>query len=90
MGLGIAAAHGDDSVGVVLPGAEDDLPGLLVADGGDGAGVDDIGVGLLLKGHENVAPGSEHLLQCLSFVLIDLAAEGIKSNFHSRKSLKSR
>ena len=84
VGLGVAAAYGDDRVGGGLPGPADHLPGLLVADGGDGAGVDHIGVRRLLKGDQAVAPLGDQLLQGLGLVLVDLTTKCIKCNLHNK------
>jgi Na+/H+-translocating membrane pyrophosphatase len=67
----------------LLPGTADDLAGFLVADGGDGTGVDDVGVGRAVKGHKGMAPGGKQLLQRLGLVLIYLAAQGVQGDFHA-------
>ena len=58
------------------------LPGFFIADGGDGAGVDDVGVRRGLKVHQRVATPLKLLLHGLRLVLVDLAAEGVNSNSH--------
>ena len=74
MGLDIAAAGGYNGGRVSLFGPADHLPGLLIADGGDGAGVDDIGVRRLLKIHQLVTLSRQLLLHGLGLVLVHLAA----------------
>ena len=82
VGLHVAAAGGHYRVGVQLPASPDHLPRLLVADGGDGAGVDDIDVRLFIKRHQRVAPAHQLLLHGLCFILIHLASQGIDSCLH--------
>ena len=77
MGLGIAAAGRHDGVGVHFFSPTDHLAGFFVTDGGDGAGVDDIGIRRLLKRHQLVSLRRKLLLHGLGLVLVDLAAEGI-------------
>ena len=88
VGLDIAAAGGDDRAGIAPLGAADHLAGLLVADGGDGAGVDDIGVGRVLKRDERMAAARQLLLHGLRLILVDLAAEGIDGNSHGNSPRK--
>ena len=82
MGLGVAAAQRRHGVGMLPPDPVEHLPGLLVADGGDGTAVDDIGIRLLSKGHHLMAPCPEGLLDGLGLVLIHFASQGIDGNFH--------
>ena len=82
VGLGVAAAQRRHGVGVLPPDPVEHLPGLLIADGSDGAAVDDVGVRLLGKGHHLMAPGPEGLLDGLGLVLIHFAPQGIDGNFH--------
>ena len=65
------------------------LPGFFIADGGDGAGVDDVGVRRGLKVHQRVATPLKLLLHGLRLVLVDLAAEGGYNIVHKNIS-KSR
>ena len=78
--LGVAAAHRHHRVRGQLPGPADHLPGFLVADGGDGAGVDDVGVRRALEGDQVVAPAEELPLHGLALVLVHLAPQGINGN----------
>ena len=82
MGLNIAAAGGHHRMLVQLAAAADHLPRLFVADGGDGTGVDDIGIRRLVKGYQRVAPADELLLHGLCFILVYLAAKGVNCNAH--------
>ena len=82
MGLGVAAAHRHHGAGVLPLDAVDHLPGLLVADRRDGAGVHNVGVRLLPKGHDFVPPAPQFLLHGLGLVLVHLAAQGVDGNFH--------
>ena len=60
----------------------DRVAGFFVADRSDGAGVDDIGVGWPVEGHQDMAPGGQLLLHGGSLVLIDLTAQGIDGDIH--------
>ena len=82
MGLGIAAAHCHHRRRMLLLYPVDHLPGLLVADGGDGAGIHHIGVGLVGKFHYLMSFCPEGLLHSLRLILIYLAAKGVNGNFH--------
>ena len=82
VGLGIAAAHRHHRRRMLLLHPVDHLAGLLVADGGDGAGVHHVGVGLPGKIHHLMALGPEGLLHGLGLVLIHLAAQGVNGDFH--------
>ena len=75
--LGIAAADADDRTRVALFAPADHRPVLLIRHSGNGAGVDNIGVGLPLEGDQGVATPGHHLFQGLGLVLVDLAAEGM-------------
>ena len=81
-GLAEAAAHRHHGAGVLPLDAVDHLPGLLVADGGDGAGIHHIGVGLVGKFHYLMSFCPEGLLHSLRLILIYLAAKGVNGNFH--------
>ena len=74
LGLGVAAADRHHRLRVVPAGAADHVAALFVADGGDRTGVDDVYVGLALKGDQGVAPLGEDGLHGLGLVLVDLAA----------------
>ena len=80
--LGIAAAHTNDGLGILPAAAADDGPVLFVRNGGDGAGIDDVGIVLFFKGADFVTAALQQLLHSLGFVLIGLAAQGIKRNSH--------
>ncbi len=81
VGLGVAAADRYHGAGGLLPGPAD-LPGFLVADGGDGTGVDDTGVCRALKGNQRVAAGGQLPLHGGGLVLVYLAAKGVDGNVH--------
>ena len=81
-GLSVAAAHRHHRAGRALAGLADGLAGFLIAHRRNGAGVDDIGVGLPREGDQRVAPALQFGLQRLGLVLVDLAAQGIDSNSH--------
>ncbi len=87
--LGIASANANDGIRVLPAAAADHRPVLLVRYGGDGAGVDDIGIAGGLKGGDLMPPEPEELLHSLRFILIDLAAQGIESNFHIKITILS-
>ena len=80
--LDIAAAHCHHPVGAHPPGPADGLAGFLVADGGDGTGVDDVSVGTVLKVHQLVAPAAQLLLHGLGLVLVHLAAQRVNGSSH--------
>ena len=83
------AARGDNAGGRMLPGdAAHELQGFLVAGAGDGAGIDEIHVRLLRKGHDFVTRPFEGFQHGLGVVLIHLAAQGMKRGFHGFSSLK--
>ena len=87
MGLGVAAAHRHHRRRVLLLHPVDRLPGLLVADRSNGAGVHNIGIRLIGKVHHLMAFCPEGLLHSLRFILIHLAAKGINGDFHSLVSV---
>ena len=74
--LGHAAGEHRDRAGVVLLGAAQRLAHLVVALGGDGAGVDHHHAGGLVRGGLGKAGGQQGLQHGLGLVLIDLAAKG--------------
>ena len=80
--LGIAAADTDDGLRMLPPAAADHRPVFLIRHRGDGAGIDDIPVALLLKAAHRMSHLRKKLLHCLGLILVCLAAEGIKSKFH--------
>ena len=82
VGLHITAAGCHHRLAVALFGAADHLSGLLVADSGDRAGIDNIHVRFGLKIRQRVAAALQLLLHRRRFILIDLAAKGINSNSH--------
>ena len=47
--LGVAAADADDGLRIFPAAAADNGPVFLVRNGGDGAGIDDVGIALLVK-----------------------------------------
>ena len=82
VGLHIAAAGSHHGLGIAALGPADHLPGFFIADGGDGAGIDDVGIRRGLKVHQRVATPLKLLLHGLRLILVDLAAEGVNSNSH--------
>ena len=60
----------------------DRLTGFSVAFGGDRAGVYDIDISLFRRVCNNEPVPFKILSHCLSFILINLAAQGKKSGFH--------
>ena len=87
LGLGVAAADGDESVRMGTLGAADHVPALFVADSGDGTGVDDIHIGLCVKLREGVAAAGQNSLHGLRLILVDLAAKGVNGIAHKKFSL---
>ena len=81
-GLGVAAADRYHGLGAALSRPADHLPGFFVADGSDGAGVDNIGVRLRLKGDHLVPPDRQLPLHGLGLILVDLTAQRIDPDFH--------
>ena len=86
VGLGIAAAHRHDGVGRAFSGLPDHLAGFFVAHRRDGTGVDDVGVGLPVKGYQGMAPAGQLGLHGLGLVLVDLAAQSIDRCAHTGSS----
>ena len=90
-GLGHAAGERQHGVGVVPPAAAQQLPQLPVAFAGHGAGVDDQpvgGQGRLVAGDKLPrleALGLQKAAHGLGFVLVHLAAQGVKDNFHKNE-----
>ena len=82
MGLDIAAAGSYNGGRIPIFGPADHLPRLFIADGCDGAGIDDIGVCCLLKVHQLVALGRQLLFHGLGLILIDLTAKGVDGDSH--------
>ena len=80
--LGVAAAHADDRFRVLPAAAADDGPVLLVRHGGDGTGVDYVGVTAFVKGADGIAPFPEKLLHGLCFILVGFTAQRIKCDSH--------
>ena len=80
--LGIAAADRNDRVGIVTAAPPDHRPVLLVRHRGNRAGIDHIAVANFVKMSDFVAHIRQKTLHGLGFVLICLAAEGIKTKFH--------
>ena len=72
--LGVAPAQGHHRLRRSPPGLAHRLAGLLVADGGDGAAIDNVDVGFFLKGDQGVALGQQQLLHGLGLVLVHFAA----------------
>ena len=84
-GLGKAAGEADGRPGVFPPQPPQQLPGLAVPFGGDGAGVHHHGVPapLVVELQHLPSLGGELLAQGLGLVLVHLTAEGIKGDLHS-------
>ena len=84
--LGHAAGEHGHAAGVVPFGAAQGLADLVVALGGDGAGVDHHHPGGLCGGSLGITGLEESLQHGLGLVLIDLAAQGDEFNFHGNTS----
>ena len=82
VGLDIAAAGGHHGVGTAALGPADHLAGFFVADGGNGAGIDDISVGAVLEVHQLMTPAAQLLLHGLGLVLVHLAAQRVNGSSH--------
>ena len=80
----------DHRAGVLALGAAQPLTAFLVTEIRDGAAVDDIDIGPFLVGDDGVAVFLKQLCQCASFVLIYLAAQGVKSYPHGFVSFTYR
>ena len=81
--LGVAAAHSQHRAGVFVAQAADGLAGFAPAFGGDGAGVDDHGVGDLPRHRTLKAALIEKTLHGLGLILVDLAAESGYNILHA-------
>ena len=88
--LGVAAGQHRHRAGVLALGAAQPLTAFLVTEIRDGAAVDDIDIGPFLVGDDGVAVFLKQLCQCASFVLIYLAAQGVKSYPHGFVSFTYR
>ena len=88
--LGIAAGQHRHRAGVLALGAAQPLTAFLVTEIRDGAAVDDIDIGPFLVGDDGVAVFLKQLCQCAGFVLIYLAAQGVKSYPHGFVSFTYR
>ena len=75
-------AGGHHGVGAAALGPADHLAGFFVADGGNGAGIDDISVGAVLEVHQLMTPAAQLLLHGLGLVLVHLAAQRVNGNSH--------
>ena len=82
-GLRETAGHCDDGAGVFPFHAVDHLPGLFVPGGGDGAGVDDIDIGVVAAVHNVVPVRCKLLGHNLCLILVHLASQGVKCCSHS-------
>ena len=82
--LAVAAAHADHCLGVLLSAPPDHRPVLFIRYRGNRAGVDHIAVTLPGKIPDLMSHGGKELLHCLGLILVYLAAQGIKSKFHSK------
>ena len=79
--LRVAAADGDDGIGILAVRAADDLPALAVAEARDGTRIDDVGVGGRVKGADLMARFLEQAFHRLRLELVDLAAERHECDF---------
>ena len=81
-GLGHTAGEYQYRVGVVFAGTVQGLANLVIAGGGNGAGVNEHHI-RRFSGGTNAKSGGRHLGQHgLGFILIDLAAKGDGGDFH--------
>ena len=80
--LRVAAADADDGVRIQAADAADGVARFLVGDRSHRTSIDDIAVTDLVKFAERMPVCKQHLLHCLCFILIDLAAEGVECEFH--------
>src|SRR5699024_11677804 len=77
-----AAANPNQRVGGHRLGPMYQLPGFFIADGGDGTGIDEVGVGGTVKGDQSMAPADQLGLHGLGLVLVDLTAQGKNGDIH--------
>ena len=82
IGLRHAARQHDDALRMQPFEAAHRLARFLIARAGYGAGVDEINVRLLFRRNDLKALCPKLLGQGLCFILIDLAAKGVKCSFH--------
>ena len=82
--LGIAPAHGQQGLWMLPAATAQHGPALFVGHGGNGAGVDHIGVAVPLESADLLTPLKQKALHSLGLILIHLAAQGVKSKFHSQ------
>ena len=80
--LGVAAADADDGLRVLPAAPADHGPVFLVGNGGDRAGIDHVGIALLVETADLVAHRAQQVLHGLGLILVCFASEGIKSNSH--------
>ena len=80
--LGIAAANRQHCIGLLPAHPPDHRPVLLIRYRGDGTGVDNIGIARVFQRAHTDAFFMENLLHSLGFILIYLAAQGVKAYFH--------
>ncbi len=81
--LRIAAGQHHDGIGIFPPEAAHRLPGFAVALGGDGAASDHIDIAARgMSGDDVKAFCGKTRRKHLSFILIDLAAKGVKRYSH--------
>ncbi len=79
--LGVAAGDGYDGIGIEIYGTAYHLAGFSVAKMGYGTCVYHVHVSRLRKIYRFIACIFKKLLHCFGFILVDLAAESIKSGF---------
>ena len=84
--LGVAAGQHRHGAGVLALGAAQPFAAFLVAEIGHGAAVDNVDVGLLAGGHHGIAVCLKQLGHRPGFVLVHLAAQGIKADAHGDNS----
>ena len=80
--LGVAATDTQNGIGVFPAAPTDDGAVLPVCHCGDRAGIDDISVTRLAETANGMSPVQQKLLHRLGLILIDLAAQCIKTKFH--------
>ena len=81
--LGIAAADRQNRLRMVLLAAADNGTVFLVRNSCDGASVNDVTVADFVKTADLVSLFQQQTLHRLRFILVCLAAKGVKSKFHS-------